>query len=323
MSRRLLPLVLFVTACSFDLPGAPSPDAAAPLDLAAPLPSHAPTPTMLGDALANAGLDPSSLPPLASLDDATRDAVMQTFTQALGLACTECHAADYAAPTRRTRIAARMWDDMTRTLRFSDGSALYCDSCHAGAATFLDRSDVTPGGALGEWMRAAYVTPLARSDGSAISCATCHGTPYVGGFLDQWGAGPPDLGGIDLIGDGGIRDAGILDAGLDAAPADLAVAGCGKLLACIDGCGSDTHCAGECKAHAPAAAKQLLQAADDCALAACVADKRCKNASDDTPDCDTCFDNASSGGATGVACVPSDDPDCGACATAWLACESD
>jgi hypothetical protein len=107
-------------------------------------------------------------------------------------------------------------------------------------------------------------------------------------------------------------------------PPDMARAGCGALLACIDACATgDTRCAGNCKSHAPALAKQLLAAAQKCAVDSCVIAKRCTSGSDDSIDCNQCYSNASSGGVTGVACVPASDPDCGDCAADWAACEGD
>ena len=300
-------LTLFFAACA-DMPIAyqrpdASPDAAAP----AP-PEWTPVPTTLDGALAAAGLDVAHLPALDDIDDAKLLAVMDTFTKALGMQCADCHAPDFQIETPRIRIARQMWEQLTRGLRFADGSPLYCDSCHQGARAFLDRRDSSATGELARWMRAAYVMPLVRSDGSQHGCATCHGDPFVPDFLAAWGAGPPP---------GDAADGGM-------APPDLARAGCEALLACIDRCAAtDTHCAGSCKAHAPAAAKQLLQAAEKCADDACILTGRCKNASDDTAACNQCFDNASAGGATGEACTPPSDPVCGACAGAWAACEAD
>ena len=309
MLRSLSLFSIFTLACTAGAVGRVPVDAAAPVDDAGtPALAHAPIPSTMGDALVAAGLDPANLPSLDALDDTQRDAVMQTFDDALGLQCGDCHEADPSLPTRRTRIAGKMWDQFVRGLRFSDGSAIYCDSCHQGALTFLDRRDLSPTGLLAAWMGAAYVTPLARSDGNAHSCATCHGDPYVGRFLDGWGADPP------APDDGG--------APADLGP-DMATLGCGRLVACIDDCDGDTRCGGECKAHAPVAAKQLLQAADACALAACKKDGRCTSATDDSDDCNLCFSNASAGGVTGVACAPEDDVDCGDCSAEWQACESD
>jgi hypothetical protein len=319
LSFCLVPL--FTLSCAGGHPGNEKPDAAV-ADAAAPVAAHVPVATTMGDALSAAGLDPAHLPRLDQLDSVQRDAVMQTFTQALGLQCGDCHEADNAVPTRRTRIAGKMWDRFARGLRFSDGSALYCDSCHQGMATFLDRRDTSPTGPLAAWMGDAYVTPLERSDGKSHDCATCHGTPYVGKFLAQWGASPPDLGGSGDGGDDTSGGGGGTGGSGGGDGPDMATLGCGKLLACIDGCGSNTRCVGTCKSHAPADAKKLLQVAQQCAQQDCMKAMRCRSASDDSDDCNRCFSNASSGGVTGVVCVPADDPNCGDCAAEWLACEN-
>ena len=293
------------------------------VDAAVALAETGPPATAMGDALAAAGLDATALPPFDELDAPQVAAVMDTFTRALGLGCADCHEADAAVPTPRTRIAKKMWDRLARGLVRRDGGALYCDSCHDGRATFLDRSDARIDGALGRWMQASYVTPLVRRDGAPHDCATCHGAPFVGGFLDEWAAGDgsPADGGASA--DGGIGDAGTAAPPPDlAAPSDLGVVGCEALLVCLDGCAGDTSCEGVCKRRASAAAKALLAAAQACADAACITAGRCQSPTDDSPACNTCFDNASSGGPTGIPCVPPDDPICAACAAPWLTCET-
>ncbi len=284
-----------------------------PADAGVPEPAadHAPRATTMAGALAAAGLDVAQLPALDDVDDAKLPAVMATFTQALGLACSDCHAQDYTADTPRKRIARKMWDRMVRGLRFGDGSAIYCDSCHQGAATFLDRRDPSPDGTLAHWMQAAYVTPLQGSDGASAGCASCHGTPFVPDFLRQWALPdePDDLG-APSDGGGGPPDLG-------------AGSGCEALLVCLDGCAAgDATCTRRCRARASTVAKALLKAAQQCCINDCEKSGRCKSGSDDSPDCNACFSNASSGGVTGVACVPANDPSCGDCAAEWYACEA-
>jgi hypothetical protein len=273
-----------------------------------------PAPSAMLEALRAAGLDPAQLPSLDALDDRGLSAVMSTFNRSLGAQCLDCHERDYAAATRRTRIARQMWDRFVGGLRLPGGAPLYCDSCHAGQVTFLDRGDTRKDGALWRWMRRNYVDGLERADGAPLGCESCHGVPFVPKFLDEWAAAP-DLAPPE------VADLGPADGG-GAASADLGRAGCGALLACIDGCASNTSCEGHCKAHAPTAAKQLLAAAASCANQRCIASGRCASSADDSADCNACYSNASAGGVTGVACVPPSDPDCGACATEWNACES-
>jgi hypothetical protein len=274
----------------------------------------------MADALAAVGLDVAMLPPLGETSEEQRAAIMETFTRALGVGCRECHGDDYTADTPNVRIARQMWDRFVRGLGRRDGGALYCDSCHAGRATFLDRSDAHVEGALGQWMQASYVAPLVRRDGAPHDCATCHGVPFVGGFLADWAAGddlPDAAAPVDL---GAPSD---LAPSTDLGGGDLGVVGCEALLVCLDACAAgDGTCTGICKRRASAAAKALLTAAQACANSACIVAGRCRSASDDSTACNACFANASAGGGTGAACVPPDDPICGACAAEWLACES-
>ena len=104
----------------------------------------------MGDTLKAAGLDPANLPPIETLDPKTRLRVMRTFTESLGVACVDCHAGlDFAADTRRKRVAKRMWNEMTRVVALdsppagatADAAAVYCDSCHQGDMFILDRRD--------------------------------------------------------------------------------------------------------------------------------------------------------------------------------------
>ena len=86
--------------------------------------------------------------------DKKRDAVMESFTIALGVGCTGCHAksgaqVDYEAETPKKNVAKKMWSELVRGLQKKDGSAIYCDSCHQGSMTFLDRADDR---ALTTWM---------------------------------------------------------------------------------------------------------------------------------------------------------------------------
>jgi hypothetical protein len=150
--------------------------------------TSAPIGSRLVSQLRSAGLNLDTLPAhLASLPAPARDTVMQTFTTSLGIDCTGCHdAADLSRPTPKSNIAARMWSDFVAQLTFSDGRPLYCDSCHQGRATFLDRSDTH---ALGLWMEKYFIDGLARRDGRTQDCFTCHGSPFDPNFLGGWAAG--------------------------------------------------------------------------------------------------------------------------------------
>ena len=148
-------------------------------------PAKAPGPTTMDADLKELGLDPKALPPLDRLDASTLRQVMKTFTKSLGVPCVECHAVpDFRASTPKKTIATHMWNDFARGLATRDGAPLYCDSCHEGKATFLDRSDRSQ---LGDWMQQAYVAPLSRTDEKEHNCATCHGEPFEGDiFGKRW-----------------------------------------------------------------------------------------------------------------------------------------
>ena len=121
-------------------------------------------------------------------NDTKREAVMESFTIALGVTCTGCHARagtriDYEAPTAKKNVAKKMWSQLVRGLQKKDGSAIYCDSCHQGSMKFLDRADDR---ALTTWMTENFVGKLGRVDGAEHSCATCHGDPFNGSILAGW-----------------------------------------------------------------------------------------------------------------------------------------
>jgi Cytochrome c7 and related cytochrome c len=140
-------------------------------------------PSALVAALADAGVDLRQPPALDALTRAQRKAVMSSFTQALGVPCTGCHVeGHFDQPTPRLRAAEKMWNDYVTGLSLADGSPLYCDSCHQGQATFLDRSEEKT---LKGFMRENYVKGMRQRDGSAVSCATCHGEPFNGDLLDE------------------------------------------------------------------------------------------------------------------------------------------
>ena len=137
------------------------------------------------------GLEPAALPPLARLEPDKLRRVMRTFTRSLGAVCADCHVEnDFAAPTPRKNVAAKMWDQYVRGLSLGGGapdsplSPLYCDSCHAGRITpLLDRHD---GKALAQWMDENFVGRLRRTDGKEHRCETCHGEPFAPRFLAAW-----------------------------------------------------------------------------------------------------------------------------------------
>jgi hypothetical protein len=151
---------------------------------------------MVGE-LSAIGLDAAHLPPLEKVDPKALRRVMKLFARALGAKCGDCHASasqeqgagqaggDFAAPTRRKKIAAKMWDELAVKLQMSDGSPLFCDSCHQGRIVQLDRTDKK---ALGRWMDANFVDKLKRRDGLDHGCETCHVDMEMH-LLTKWGGG--------------------------------------------------------------------------------------------------------------------------------------
>jgi len=122
--------------------------------------------------LQSLGLDAKSLPPIEKVEPRALRAVMKLMARSLGAKCGDCHQeGDFAAPTRRKKIAARMWDDFVAKLSMANGAPLFCDSCHQGRFQQLDRHDKK---ALAQWMDDNFVAKLARKDGKSNECETCH-----------------------------------------------------------------------------------------------------------------------------------------------------
>lgn len=129
------------------------------------------------------GLDPKALPRLSEMDPASLRRVMKPISKALGVQCIHCHdTSSFKAPTRNKRIATHMWNDFTRALSLADNAPLFCDSCHGGKATFLDRSSIP---SVADWMRDNYDAKLVRVDKAEHGCETCHGDPFEGKILTK------------------------------------------------------------------------------------------------------------------------------------------
>ncbi|HEY1696929.1 MAG TPA: cytochrome c3 family protein [Polyangiaceae bacterium] len=161
-----------------------SPESAGPVpppvhvDMKAPVAS-----TMLAD-LDALGIDAKNLPPMNRLDPKALRGVMKLFTKALGGKCADCHLeGDFAAPTRRKKIATKMWSEFAATMTLADGSPLFCDSCHQGRIVQLDRTDKK---ALAKWMDTAFVDGLKQKSGKDTECETCHVGMEMK-FLSIWG----------------------------------------------------------------------------------------------------------------------------------------
>jgi hypothetical protein len=150
----------------------------------APVEMKMPIPSAMVDELKALGLDVKSLPPIGRLEPRTLRGVMKLFARSLGVKCGDCHQeGDFAAPTRRKKIAAHMWDDFVAKLSLSDGAPLFCDSCHQGRVQLLDRRDKK---ALSQWMDDAFVAKLVGKDAKATECETCHVDMDMH-FLAKWG----------------------------------------------------------------------------------------------------------------------------------------
>jgi hypothetical protein len=167
-------------------PGLPSaiPSASAPPTSLAPSEMKGPVASATGPELAALGLDPKNLPRMDKLEPRALRGVMKLIARSLGVRCADCHVeGDFAAPTRRKKIAAHMWNEFAAGLSLADGSPLFCDSCHQGRIKLLDRSDKK---ALGKWMQASFVDGVARKDGQPEKCESCH-VDWNMTFLSTWG----------------------------------------------------------------------------------------------------------------------------------------
>jgi hypothetical protein len=140
-------------------------------------------PTAFADDLRGLGLDPLALPRFEQLTPLQVRRVMSMLTRSLGVGCTFCHdASDARAPTRKKRMAVRMWNELMRDNSSSLGP-LFCDSCHGGQPQFLARGDHE---AAAIYMSENYTDKLKRSDGKDVECETCHGDPADPTFLAKW-----------------------------------------------------------------------------------------------------------------------------------------
>jgi hypothetical protein len=169
-------------------PTAPAGSASASTPLgAAPIAVEmkSPVPTAMADDLKALGLDLKNLPPIEKLEPRALRGVMKLMAKSLGVKCGDCHQeGDFAAPTRRKKIAAHMWDEFAAKLLVAEGPApVFCDSCHQGRTVLLDRRDKK---ALAKWMDDNFVAKLQRKDGKSEECESCHVDMDMH-FLAQWG----------------------------------------------------------------------------------------------------------------------------------------
>jgi hypothetical protein len=175
--------VALPTASSSAAPSANGPPAIA-TTTTVPVELKSPVATAMAADLQVLGLDAKNLPPIERLEPKVLRAVMKLMARSLGAKCADCHQeGDFAASTRRKKIAARMWDDFAAKLAMADGSALFCDSCHQGRIQQLDRHDKK---ALAKWMDDNFVAKLQRKDGNSHECETCHVDMEMH-ILSKWG----------------------------------------------------------------------------------------------------------------------------------------
>jgi Cytochrome c7 and related cytochrome c len=176
-------------------PGAIPPGAippGGPTTPGAPIEMRSPAPSAMQAELRALALDPGNLPPIEKLDAKALRGVMKLIARSLGAKCGDCHTeGDFASPTPRKRVAAKMWDEFVVKLAFSahdstDGSPLFCDSCHQGRRKWLDRTDKK---ALSKWMDANFVDGLKRKDERDHGCETCHVDMEMH-FVSRWAEAP-------------------------------------------------------------------------------------------------------------------------------------
>jgi hypothetical protein len=177
------------------LPEATPPGAGSASTPSGPAPAavemKAPIPTAMADDLRALGLDAKSLPPIETLEPRTLRGVMKLMARSLGVKCGDCHQeGDFAAPTRRKKVAAHMWDEFAAKMALdagagaaAGGAPLFCDSCHQGRVQLLDRRDKK---VLSKWMDDSFVAKLVQKDGKSMECETCHVDMDMH-FLAKWG----------------------------------------------------------------------------------------------------------------------------------------
>jgi hypothetical protein len=186
---------LLVAACGGAVQAPTATPAPAPTATATPTPTSTSTstppvelkptiPTALVPDLQALGLDAKNLPLIEKLEPKTLRGVMKLLAKSLGVKCGDCHQeGDFAAPTRRKKIAAKMWNEFAAKMAMADSGPLFCDSCHQGRIVQLDRRDKK---ALSKWMDENFVTKLKRKDGHSQECETCHVDMDMT-FLTAWG----------------------------------------------------------------------------------------------------------------------------------------
>ena len=73
-------------------------------------------------------------------------------------------------------------------LRDDKGGPVFCDTCHAGSAKILNRSDKD---AVRKFMAENYEGKFTRADGKKHTCRTCHGNYLLPNILEGIWKVPP------------------------------------------------------------------------------------------------------------------------------------
>lgn len=193
---KQLALLLVVCACAGASNPSRNPATTGPATAPHPVVMQPPVATGFATELTAIGLDPKNLPPLDKLAPEQLRKTMPLFAKSLGVRCEGCHASSFEVRTPRMNVAEAMWNHFVRELTTKGGEPIFCDSCHHGAVTVLDRRNVET---LAVWMDQNYVGKLARKadaptrpgagPGEDFACPACHGEPAEMKFIRFWAEG--------------------------------------------------------------------------------------------------------------------------------------
>ena len=143
-------------------------------------------PTQFTSELRELGITATTVPDWQALGPALKKKLMPLFKKSLGFEkCSGCHKSDVGIITHNMKVAKQMWQHFVVPLRQTDGSLVFCDSCHNGSMNILERSNPE---ALSAFMKAEYAHKVTRLDKSPHACKTCHGEPFEGDIIAKsWG----------------------------------------------------------------------------------------------------------------------------------------
>lgn len=140
-------------------------------------------PSAHAERLRELGLNPAELPQIEAMSPVQRFGVMKVITESLGVECDYCHqGANYRAPTPQKEVARFMWNKMTAPHSI-EGGELFCDSCHQGKATNLERTSTK---LVEAYMFQEYAGKLVRRQARAqLECSDCHGDPFQSELFEK------------------------------------------------------------------------------------------------------------------------------------------